>query len=60
MAPGLTDEDLDAIVSELRAGEIPPLTYREMSARFRAAGHSAGETRLRAAWRRVTTEATTG
>jgi hypothetical protein len=59
-APGLTDEDLDAIVSELRAGEIPPLTYREMSARFRAAGHSAGETRLRAAWRRVTAEATTG
>ena len=59
-APALTDEELDRIVSELRHGEIPPLTYREMADRFRGAGHSAGETRLRAAWRRVTTEATTG
>ncbi|CAL9641771.1 protein spdB [Streptomyces sp. enrichment culture] len=58
-APALTDDELDRIVSELRAGEIPPLTYREMAARFRTAGHSAGETRLRAAWRRVTTETTT-
>lgn len=58
-APALTDDELDRIVSELRAGEIPPLTYREMAARFRTAGHSAGETRLRAAWRRVTTESTT-
>jgi hypothetical protein len=54
-APALSDEDLDRIVSELRDSETPPLSYRELSARFRAAGHSAGETRLRAAWRRVTT-----
>lgn len=59
-APALTDEELDRIVSELRHGEVPPLTYREAADRFRKAGHSAGETRLRAAWRRVTTEATTG
>lgn len=59
-APALTDEELDVIVSEIRHGEVPPLTYRDMAARFRAAGHSAGETRLRAAWRRVTTEAVTG
>jgi hypothetical protein len=54
-APALSDEDLDRIVSELRDSETPPLSYRELSARFRAAGHAAGETRLRAAWRRVTT-----
>ncbi|WP_431996008.1 protein spdB [Streptomyces griseoflavus] len=59
-APALTDDELDAIVSEIRRSEVPPLTYREMASRFRSAGHSAGETRLRAAWRRVTTEATTG
>lgn len=59
-APALTDEELDRIVSEIRRSEVPPLTYREMASRFRTAGHSAGETRLRAAWRRVTTEATTG
>jgi hypothetical protein len=59
-APALTDEELDRIVSEIRHSEVPPLTYREMASRFRSAGHSAGETRLRAAWRRVTTEATTG
>jgi hypothetical protein len=56
-APALSDEELDRIVSEIRSGEVPPLTYREMASRFRAAGHSAGETRLRAAWRRVTAEA---
>jgi hypothetical protein len=55
-APALTDAELDRIVAELRASETPPLSYRELSTRFRAAGHSAGETRLRAAWRRVTTE----
>jgi hypothetical protein len=59
-AAALTDEDLDAIVSAIRSSEVPPLSYRDMAARFRAAGHSAGETRLRAAWRRVTTEAVTG
>jgi hypothetical protein len=59
-APALSDEELDRIVSEIRHSEVPPLSYRDMAARFRAAGHSAGETRLRAAWRRVTTEATTG
>ncbi|MFG3467737.1 protein spdB, partial [Streptomyces sp. NPDC047853] len=52
-APALTDEELDRIVSDLRHGEVPPLTYREMADRFRGAGHSAGETRLRASWRRV-------
>lgn len=53
-APALTDEELDRIVADLRASETPPMSYRELSARFRAAGHSAGETRLRASWRRVT------
>jgi hypothetical protein len=59
-APALTDDDLDRIVTELRHGEIPPITYREMAERFRAAGHAAGETRLRSAWKRVTTTAGTG
>lgn len=59
-APALSDAELDRIVSDLRSSEIPPLTYRQMADRFRGAGHSAGETRLRAAWRRVTTEAVTG
>jgi len=54
-APALTDAELDRIVSEILASETPPPSYREMAQRFRAAGHSAGETRLRAAWRRVTT-----
>jgi hypothetical protein len=53
----LTDDELDRIVTDLRASETPPLTYREMASRFRAAGHSAGETRLRAAWHRVTAAA---
>lgn len=53
-APALTDDELDRIVSELRDSEVPPMSYRDLSARFRAAGHAAGETRLRAAWRRVT------
>ncbi|MDT0307018.1 protein spdB [Streptomyces sp. DSM 44917] len=56
-APVLSDDDLDRIVRDLFASETPPPSYRELSARFRAAGHSAGETRLRAAWRRVTTQA---
>ncbi|MEU3892319.1 protein spdB [Streptomyces sp. NPDC029041] len=53
-APALSDEDLDRIVAELRASNHPPMSYRDMAAAFRAAGHSAGETRLRASWRRVT------
>lgn len=56
-APALSDAELDRIVAELRDSQTPPLSYRELSARFRAAGHSAGETRLRAAWRRVTATA---
>ncbi|MBX9423532.1 MULTISPECIES: protein spdB [Streptomyces] len=53
-APALSDAELDRIVTDLRDGETPPLSYRELSLRFRAAGHSASEMRLRAAWRRVT------
>ncbi|MGG7574254.1 protein spdB [Streptomyces sirii] len=52
-APALTDDALDAVVEEIRTSRTPPLSYREMSARFRAAGHSAAEFRLRAAWKRV-------
>lgn len=55
----LTDAELDRIVAQIRGSEHPPLSYREMAAQFRAAGHSASETRLRAAWRRVTTATTT-
>ncbi|MEU2239890.1 protein spdB [Streptomyces sp. NPDC018338] len=53
-APELTDEELDRLVSEIRDSETPPLSYRELSLRFRAAGHRASETRLRAAWKSVT------
>jgi hypothetical protein len=56
----LTDEALDAIVTGLRDSEDPPLSYREMSHRFRRAGHAAGETRLRASWRRVTGDTAKG
>ncbi len=52
-APALTDEALDVIVDEIRTSETPALSYREMATRFRAAGHSASEMRLRAAWKRV-------
>ncbi|MFE7611660.1 protein spdB [Streptomyces celluloflavus] len=52
-APALTDDALDEVVEEIRTSRTPPLSYREMSARFRAAGHSASEVRLRAAWKRV-------
>lgn len=52
-APALTDEALDALVDQIRHSEVPALSYREMAARFRAAGHSASEVRLRAAWKRV-------
>ncbi|MFE9812154.1 protein spdB [Streptomyces sp. NPDC005548] len=53
LAPALTDAELDALVDEIRNSETPALSYREMSSRFRAAGHSASEVRLRAAWKRV-------
>lgn len=59
-APALTDDDLDRIVAELRDSETPPMSYRDLAAAFRKAGHAAGETRLRAAWRRVTTTTATG
>ncbi|GAA4984089.1 protein spdB [Streptomyces hyderabadensis] len=52
-APALTDGTLDVLVDEIRHSQSPPLSYREMAARFRAAGHSASEVRLRAAWKRV-------
>ncbi|MFD4239840.1 protein spdB [Streptomyces sp. NPDC058542] len=58
-APTLTDDDLDRIVAELLASSTPPPSYREMAVRFRADGHVAGETRLRAAWKRTTTKAVT-
>ncbi|MEU8673019.1 protein spdB [Streptomyces anulatus] len=59
-APVLSDEDLDRIVGELLDSSTPPPSYREMAARFRAAGHVAGETRLRASWKRCTASAGTG
>ncbi|WP_123970431.1 protein spdB [Streptomyces sp. TLI_185] len=52
-APALTDAALDALVDEIRHSQTPTLSYREMATRFRAAGHSASEVRLRAAWKRV-------
>jgi hypothetical protein len=52
-APALTDGALDVLVDEIRHSQTPALSYREMAARFRAAGHSASEVRLRAAWKRV-------
>lgn len=52
-AGALTDEALDTLVDKIRHSETPALSYREMAARFRAAGHSASEVRLRAAWKRV-------
>ncbi|MDX2541960.1 protein spdB [Streptomyces sp. WI04-05B] len=51
--PALTDQELDDLVDEIRHSETPALSYREMAIRFRAAGHSASEVRLRAAWKRV-------
>lgn len=52
-APALSDAALDTLVDEIRNSETPALSYREMAVRFRAAGHSASEVRLRAAWKRV-------
>ncbi|MFD6273846.1 MULTISPECIES: protein spdB [Actinomycetes] len=54
-APALADADLDRVVAELLASTEPPMSYRDTASAFRAAGHAAGETRLRASWRRVTT-----
>ncbi|WP_329527386.1 protein spdB [Streptomyces sp. NBC_01462] len=52
-APALSDAALDTLVDEIRHSEVPALSYREMAVRFRSAGHSASEVRLRAAWKRV-------
>ncbi|MGI5048236.1 protein spdB [Streptomyces sp. JAC25] len=52
-AGALTDDALDTLVDKIRHSETPALSYREMAARFRSAGHSASEVRLRAAWKRV-------
>ncbi|MFE7237861.1 protein spdB [Streptomyces sp. NPDC057580] len=52
-AGALTDEALDALVDRIRHSETPALSYREMASRFRSAGHSASEVRLRAAWKRL-------
>ncbi|MEU1454086.1 protein spdB [Streptomyces avermitilis] len=49
----LTDAQLDALVDTIRHSQTPALSYREMAVRFRAAGHSASEVRLRQAWKRV-------
>ncbi|MFJ9122091.1 protein spdB [Streptomyces sp. NPDC102394] len=51
--PALTDAELDVLVDSIRHSQTPALSYREMAVRFRAAGHSASEVRLRAAWKRV-------
>ncbi|MCF4139219.1 protein spdB [Streptomyces sp. Tue 6430] len=51
--PALSDDALDALVDSIRHSQTPALSYREMAVRFRAAGHSASEVRLRAAWKRV-------
>ncbi|MFD6647338.1 protein spdB, partial [Streptomyces bacillaris] len=59
-APALTDDQIDAIVAELRASTNPPMSYNALALAFRRAGHSAGETRLRAAWKRVTTSEAVG
>ncbi|MFH9894396.1 protein spdB [Streptomyces luteogriseus] len=56
-APALSDDELDRIVAKLRDSKTPPMSYRDLADRFRRAGHSAGETRLRASWRRVTGQA---
>jgi hypothetical protein len=59
-APALSDADLDRIVAGLLADQVPPPSYRELALRFRAAGHTAAEVRLRASWKRLTAESTTG
>lgn len=57
-APALSDDELDAIVGQILAGQTPPPSYRELAVRFRSAGHSASEVRLRASWKRLTASAT--
>ncbi|MET9746907.1 protein spdB [Streptomyces ardesiacus] len=52
-SPALSDDALDTLVHDIRHSQTPPLSYRDMAARFRAAGYSASEVRLRAAWKRV-------
>ncbi|WP_327269674.1 protein spdB [Streptomyces sp. NBC_01218] len=52
-ASALSDDVLDGLVDAIRRSETPALSYRDMAARFRTAGHSASEVRLRAAWKRV-------
>lgn len=59
-APQLSDADLDRIVGQILTEQTPPPSYREAAARFRAAGHSASEMRLRACWKRLTTDGLTG
>ncbi|MER5371446.1 protein spdB [Streptomyces sp. NPDC002722] len=61
-APVLSDADLEWIVTDIidtEAQKGRSLSYREVAALFRAAGHSASEARLRAAWKRATTVAGT-
>ncbi|MEW2523159.1 protein spdB [Actinacidiphila alni] len=58
-APALSDDALDAVVAGILAVQVPPPSYREMAARFRAAGHTAAEMRLRAAWKRCTNDTDT-
>lgn len=59
-APGvpLSDVELDAVVVMLRTETDPPRSYRQLAARFRELGYVGGTDRLRAAWDRVTAEAT--
>ncbi|MCM1975327.1 protein spdB [Streptomyces sp. G1] len=54
--PALTDTDLEWIVTNIidtEAQKGRSVSYREVATLFRAAGHSASEVRLRAAWKRV-------
>ncbi|MEV6810222.1 protein spdB [Streptomyces sp. NPDC051132] len=56
-APAQSDTDLEWIVTNIidtEAQKGRSVSYREVATLFRAAGHSASETRLRAAWRRAT------
>jgi hypothetical protein len=56
-APTLAETDLEWIVADIIGTEAQKgrsVSYREVATLFRAAGHSASETRLRAAWRRAT------
>ncbi|WP_232485727.1 protein spdB [Streptomyces fildesensis] len=59
-APQLSDTDLDHVVAQILSAQMPPPSYRELAARFRSAGHTAAEVRLRASWKRLTAATTTG